>query len=144
MREYWRRPAETAHTLRGGWLHTGDIGQLDAEGLLTVLDRRDDLIVSGGENIYPGEIESVLLEHPAVLEAAVVATPDPGGDLGHRPLAWVVARDVNAAREEEVLAHCRTRLARYKVPIAVRVTDALPRNATGKLLRRALRSPTES
>jgi O-succinylbenzoic acid--CoA ligase len=137
MTRYVGRPAETARALAGGWLHTGDAGRLDAEGGLEVLDRRADLIVSGGENVYPAEIEAVLHEHPAVLEAGVVARPD--ARFGARPVAWIVARPGRAPDEAGLRAHCLARLASFKTPDAFRITDALPRNASGKLLRRELR-----
>jgi O-succinylbenzoic acid--CoA ligase len=136
-RGYRGRPAETAALLRGGWLHTGDVGVLDARGLLRVLDRRSDLIVSGGENVYPAEIEAVLLEHPGVAEAGVAARPD--ALYGQRPAAWIVPH--NAAwppTPAELDAFCRARLAAFKVPVSFESRAALPRNATGKLLRREL------
>jgi len=144
MLGYWKRPAETAATLRGGWLHTGDLGRLDAEGLLEVVDRRADLIVSGGENVYPAEVEAVLAGHADVADVAVVGVPD--ADYGARPVAsWVARPDGPLARlseaeaEAALRAFCRERLAGYKVPVRFQRVDVLPRNATGKLLRRALR-----
>jgi O-succinylbenzoic acid--CoA ligase len=141
MRGYRGRPAESAAALAGGWLHTGDVGELDARGRLRVLDRRSDLFVSGGENVYPAEIEAVLLAHPAVQEAGVAALPD--ARFGQRAGAWIVLRAEAAAQERAALtraleAHCRERLAAYKLPVAYRFAPELPRNATGKLLRRAL------
>jgi O-succinylbenzoic acid--CoA ligase len=120
-----------------GWLHTGDVGYLDAEGFLYVLDRRSDLIISGGENVYPAEVEAVLLAHPAVAEAGVYGVSDPR--WGQVVAAAVVPRLGMAIDEAEVLAFCRARLARYKVPSRLRVATTLPRNASGKLMRRALR-----
>ncbi len=155
---YADRPEETARVLRDGWLHTGDLGRIDAEGYLYVLDRRSDLIISGGENVYPAEVEAVLSAHPAVAEACVVGVDDPR--WGQVPVAYVVLRPgvfaghqlavgplVEARQEheaesltDELIAFCRERLARYKVPSQIFVVDALPRNAGGKLLRRDLRS----
>lgn len=134
---YFNRPRESEEALRGGWLRTGDIGYLDEEGYLYVLDRRDDLIVSGGENVYPAEVEEVLRSHPDVLDAAVVGLPDER--WGQRVAAAVVLREGAGVSGEGLLAFCRERLAPYKVPREVRVARALPRNAAGKLLRRALR-----
>jgi acyl-CoA synthetase (AMP-forming)/AMP-acid ligase II len=137
MTRYVGAPDQTRRALRGGWLHTGDFGRLDAEGGLAVLDRRTDLIVSGGENIYPAEIESVLCEHPAVLEAGVVGRADQA--FGERPVAWIALRAGAQPAESALRAHCAARLARFKLPVAFRFSPELPHNATGKLLRRELR-----
>jgi O-succinylbenzoic acid--CoA ligase len=134
---YWGRPDESAAALRGGWFHTGDIGRLDDEGCLYVLDRRDDLIVSGGENVYPAEVEAVLLSHPAVDEAGVYGVPE--DRWGSAPAASVVTRRGAAVTADELIAYCRGRLAKYKVPVAVRIVESLPRTAAGKLQRRLLR-----
>ena len=137
MRGYLHDPAATAHAIRAGWLHTGDIGYLDAEGGLHVLDRRDDLIVSGGENVYPAEVEAVLLEHPAVADAGVGGVADP--DLGARVVAWIVAAAGSpAVAAVDLERHCRERLAGYKRPREFRFVSHLPRNAAGKLQRRRL------
>jgi O-succinylbenzoic acid--CoA ligase len=137
---YADRPEETAQALRDGWLHTGDIGRLDDEGYLYVLDRRSDLIISGGENVYPAEIEAVLAAHPAVAEAGVAGQDD--AQWGRVPVAFVALRPGAPATPEELIAFCRERLARYKVPARVHVVDALPRNAAGKLLRHKLAPPS--
>ena len=134
---YWRDPEATARAFRGGWFHTGDIGYLDAEGFLYIVDRKKDLIISGGENIASPEVERVLYEHPAVLEAAVVGCPDPR--WGEVPVAFVVRRAGAGATEEELRELCRAQLARFKVPRAVHFVDALPRNPSGKVLKRVLR-----
>ena len=136
MQGYLHDPDATARSLRDGWLHTGDIGYLDAAGGLHVLDRRDDLIVSGGENVYPAEIEAVLLEHPAVEEAGVTGIADP--DLGARVVAWIVAAPGTSPQIEALQQHCRDRLAGFKQPRECRFVDSLPRNAAGKLQRRLL------
>ena len=136
MQGYLHDPDATARALRDGWLHTGDIGYLDADGGLHVLDRRDDLIVSGGENVYPAEIEAVLLEHPAVDDAGVAGVPD--ADLGARVVAWIVAAPGTRPQVEALQQHCRDRLAGFKQPREFRFVDALPRNAAGKLQRRLL------
>ncbi len=133
MDGYWNRREESERALRGGWLHTGDIGVLDAAGALQVLERRCDLIISGGENIYPSEIEMVLLEHPAVAEAAVGGRAD--ADYGRRPIARLVAVSGQRLDPAEIRRFCLDRLAGYKIPVEFTVVDALPRNATGKLMR---------
>jgi long-chain acyl-CoA synthetase len=137
MRGYLRRPEETAHVLRGGWLHTGDVGRFDDGGYLTLVDRVKDLIIRGGENIYPKEIEDVLYAHPAVLEAAVVGQPDPV--FGEQPVAFVALRPGFGLEPDELIEHCRRSLARYKVPRAVYIEQALPKNALGKIAKPILR-----
>lgn len=134
---YFRQPRASAKALRGGWLHTGDIGYLDEEGYLYVLDRRDDLIVSGGENVYPAEVEEALRSHPDVLDAGVYGLSDEA--WGQRVVAAVVLRETAGTDEEALLAFCRERLARYKVPKELRFVKHIPRNAAGKLVRRQLR-----
>ncbi len=136
MQGYLNEPAATATALQDGWLHTRDIGYLDAEGGLHVLDRRDDLVVSGGENVSPAEVEAVLLEVPGVAEAAVAGVPD--DDLGACVVAWIVAQ-AGAAPDRATLAdHCRRHLAGFKCPREFRYVASLPRNAAGKLQRRDL------
>ena len=138
MRGYLHDDEATARALRDGWLHTGDIGYLDASGGLHVLDRRDDLVVSGGENVYPAEIEAVLLEHPAVEDAGVTGVPD--ADLGARVVAWVVIKPGCSVSIGSLQRHCRATLAGFKQPREFRLVAALPRNAAGKLQRRRLTS----
>jgi O-succinylbenzoic acid--CoA ligase len=121
---------------RNGWLQTGDLGRLDENGYLYVLDRRDDLIVSGGENVYPAEVEAVLLSHPAVAEAGVFGLPD--AEWGRSVAAAVTLLPGCSASVDELRAFCRDRLAGYKVPRRIDVRESLPRNAAGKLLRREL------
>jgi acyl-CoA synthetase (AMP-forming)/AMP-acid ligase II len=136
---YWRDPEATARAFTGGWFHTGDVGVLDDDGYLFIVDRLKDMIVSGGENIASSEVERVLYEHPAVLEAAVVGRPD--RRWGEVPVAFVVLRPDRAAGADQLVEHCRAQLARFKVPAAVTFLDALPRNPSGKVLKRELRSP---
>jgi O-succinylbenzoic acid--CoA ligase len=136
MRGYLHDPEATTRALRDGWLHTGDAGYLDADGGLHVLDRRDDLIVSGGENVYPAEVEAVLLEHRDVADAGVTGIAD--DDLGARVVAWIVARRGATLDAEALGRHCRRSLAGFKQPREFRFVDALPRNAAGKLERRRL------
>ncbi len=139
MSGYLEDAEATAHAIRDGWLHTGDIGLMDADGGLHVLDRRDDLIVSGGENVYPAEVEAVLLDHPSVAEAGVAGLPD--SDLGARVAAWIVVRDGASADATVLSAYCSERLAGYKRPRDFRFVSSLPRTAAGKLQRRHLTTP---
>jgi len=139
MREYWREPEATAVALVDGWLRTGDLGRLDDAGFLTLVDRSDDAIISGGFNVYPREVEVVLEAHPAVAEAAVVGIPHPR--WGRGVAAWVVCKPSATAREQELIDFCRARLAGYKKPVQVTFVTALPKSSTGKLLRRELRAP---
>jgi len=133
---YWRDPEATAAAFAGGWFHTGDIGLRDDEGYLYIVDRLKDMIVSGGENIASSEVERVLYEHEAVVEAAVVGRPD--DRWGEVPIAYVVLASA-ATTPEELIEHCRRQLARFKVPRAIVPIDALPRNPSGKVLKRELR-----
>jgi o-succinylbenzoate---CoA ligase len=140
---YHNRPDATAEALRDGWLHTGDLGYLDAEGYLYVVDRRTDLIISGGENIYPAEVEAALLAHPAVAEAGVVGAPD--AQWGRVPVAFVVLRpDATPPGADELIACVRERLAAYKAPRRIIVMNELPRTASGKLRRNVLREGLEN
>jgi acyl-CoA synthetase (AMP-forming)/AMP-acid ligase II len=137
MAGYWNRPEATAETLRGGWLHTGDVGMMDEQGYLYLLDRKKDLIISGGNNIYPREIEEVLLEHPAVYEVAVIGVPDPL--WGESVKAIVALRPGMAVTGEELISFCTGHLASYKKPRTVEFIAELPKNAYGKILKRELR-----
>ena len=137
MRGYWEDPEATARTLRGGWRHTGDVGNLDEEGFLTLKDRSKDVIISGGANIYPREIEEVLTEHPAVAEVSVIGRPD--REWGEVVVAYVVARGDAAVRAEELDAACLERIARFKRPKDYRFVAELPKNDYGKVLKTALR-----
>lgn len=137
MQGYWNRPAETAAALRDGWLYTGDVATMDAEGYITIVERKKDLILTGGFNVYPREVEEVLFQHPQIEEAAVAGIPDPYA--GQRVKAFVVPKAGARLTEEEVIAFCRERLAGYKVPRVVEFRDALPKSLVGKVLRRKLR-----
>ncbi|HTJ35715.1 MAG TPA: AMP-binding protein [Dactylosporangium sp.] len=140
MAGYWQRPEETAHTLlEGGWMRTGDVGRLDDDGYLYLVDRAKDMIVSGGENVYPAEVERALQAHDEIAEVAVVSAPSPR--WGESPVAVVVREAGSALTEEALIAWVRDRLAHYKCPVAVHFVEALPRNASGKVLRRVLREP---
>jgi acyl-CoA synthetase (AMP-forming)/AMP-acid ligase II len=139
MRGYWNRPEDSAAALRGGWMHTGDAGYLDEEGYLYIQDRVKDMIVSGGENVYPREIEEVLFQHPGVADAAVIGVPDP--KWGETVKAIVIRKEGSTVSAEELLAFCRDRLGGYKQPRSVDFLDALPRNPSGKVLKKDLREP---
>jgi fatty-acyl-CoA synthase len=137
---YWRNPEATAATLAGGWLHTGDVVEVDDEGYVTIRGRLKEMFISGGENVYPAEIESVLHDHPRVQDAAVVGVPDETwGEVG---AAFVVAD--GEVSEQELLAFCRERLARFKVPKSVHLVEALPRNSMGKIQKSELQLPATS
>jgi acyl-CoA synthetase (AMP-forming)/AMP-acid ligase II len=134
---YWRDPEATARAFAGGWFHTGDIGVMDDEGYVYIVDRLKDMIVSGGENIASSEVERVLYEHGAVAEAAVVGRPDER--WGEVPVAFVALREGHTVTADELIEHCRGQLARFKVPKDVTFVEALPRNPSGKVLKRELR-----
>lgn len=138
MRGYWRNDEASAATLRGGWLHTGDVGDIDARGLLTLRDRSKDLIISGGSNIYPREVEEVLLRHPGVADCSVIGVPD--AEWGESVLAFVVPRAPGAADPAELDRLCLGSIARFKRPKAYRFIDALPRSNYGKVLKTELRT----
>jgi acyl-CoA synthetase (AMP-forming)/AMP-acid ligase II len=134
MSGYWKNPQLTAKTLRGGWYHTGDMGYLDHDGYLFLVDRKADMIVTGGENVYPKETEDVLYQHPAVAMAAVVSAPD--DKWGEKVQAVVVLKQGQSVAEAELIAHCKERLAGYKCPKAVDFWDKIPTTAVGKILRK--------
>ncbi|CAB4703387.1 MAG: long-chain-fatty-acid--CoA ligase [Actinobacteria bacterium] len=136
MLGYWNRPEATAETIRDGWLHTGDIATMDADGFVTIMDRVKDMLISGGENVYPAEIENVILSNPKVGDVAVLGIPS--SRWGESPLAVVVRRDASLT-PEEVIDGCKGRLAAFKMPKAVRFVDEIPRNPSGKILKRVLR-----
>jgi len=133
MPGYWRNPEASAATLKGGWLHTGDIGALDSEGYLTLKDRSKDVIISGGSNIYPREVEEILLEHPLVREVSVIGRPDP--EWGEVVVAYVVGEAVR----NDLDAMCLKSIARFKRPKDYVFVDALPKNNYGKILKTELR-----
>ncbi|AIM15993.1 O-succinylbenzoic acid--CoA ligase [Bacillus sp. X1(2014)] len=134
---YLNRPQATKETIRNGWLNTGDVGYLDEEGFLYVLDRRSDLIISGGENIYPAEVEAVLLSHPEIIDAGVTGIED--AKWGQVPAAFIVKKADSKVSVEGIEKYCVKQLAKYKVPKYIFFTEELPRNAAKKLLRRTLR-----
>ena len=135
---YWQAPDATAAALRDGWLHTGDIGHLDEDGYLYVVDRKKDLIIRGGFNVYPRDVEDVLLTHPAVAQAAVVGRPDPR--LGEEVVGFVALREGASATGDELVTHARDRLAANKYPREIRIVPAIPLTSVGKLDRKRLRT----
>ncbi|MGH9120558.1 MAG: AMP-binding enzyme, partial [Acidimicrobiales bacterium] len=140
MLGYWAKPEETARTVDGdGWLRTGDAGYLDEDGYLYLHDRIKDMVVSGGENIYPAEVENVLMAAPGIADAAVIGVPD--DKWGETVKAIVVATPGTDLDPDSIIAFCRERLAHYKCPTSVDVIAALPRNPSGKVLKRELREP---
>jgi acyl-CoA synthetase (AMP-forming)/AMP-acid ligase II len=139
MRGYWNLPDESAEALRGGWMHTGDAGIVDEEGYIYIQDRVKDMIVSGGENVYPREVEEVLFKHPAIADAAVIGVPH--DQWGETVKAIVVLREGQTATEEEIMEFCRDKLGGYKRPRSVDFINSLPRNPTGKVLKKDLREP---
>lgn len=134
---YWGLPEATAEAFRGGWFHTGDLGRMDAEGFITLVDRKKDMIITGGENVYPIEVEQVLYRHPAVREVAVVGVPDIR--WGETPVATVTLQEGAEATAEELIAYTRDRLAHFKCPTRIEFVSELPRTATGKVLKTVLR-----
>ncbi len=137
MKGYYKRPEATDEAMRNGWFHTGDIGILDTEGYLAIVDRKKDMILRGGFNVYPRELEEVLITHPAVAVAAVVGIPDPR--LGEEVKAFVVRKPGAALTEEDLIAWCREQFASYKYPRSIEFRDSLPVGPTGKLLKRELK-----
>jgi long-chain acyl-CoA synthetase len=138
MKGYWRNPEATAATLRGGWLHTGDVGALDADGFLTLMDRSKDLIISGGSNIYPREVEETLLRHPDVHEVSVVGRPHP--EWGEEVVAFVVPLAGASVDADALDRVCLDQIARFKRPRVYRFVDSLPKNNYGKVLKTHLRA----
>ncbi len=137
MLGYYKKPEETAKTLRHGWFYTGDIGRLDEEGYLSIVDRKKDIIIAGGYNIYPNEIDDVIFGHPKVLEACTIGVPDEY--RGETVKAYVVQMPGESLSEQELIQYLKERLAPYKVPRTIEFTDSLPKSAVGKILRRELR-----
>jgi len=138
LTRYWNNPSATAKSLRDGWFHTGDVGYRRADGCYVVVDRKTDIVISGGENIYPAEIERALEEHPAVAEIAVVGRPDPR--WGEAPVAFIVRRGATEFGAAEALASLDGKLARFKWPQEFHFVESLPRNALGKIQKAKLRA----
>ena len=138
MKGYWRNPEATVATIRNGWLDTGDMGYLDENGYLFIMDRSKDMIISGGENIYPREIEEVLIKHPAVREVSVIGVPD--ARWGEAIKAVVALVPGQSFTEQELIAFCKENIASYKKPKSVDFVENLPKNNYGKILKRELRA----
>ncbi len=136
MKGYWNHPEESAYALRGGWLHTGDLGAMDEEGFFTIVDRMKDVIIAGGFNIYPRDVEEVLFEHPAVMEAAAVGVKD--AYRGETVKAFIVCKEGAEVSPEELDQWCRERLAAFKVPHVYEFRSSLPKTMIGKVLKRKL------
>jgi acyl-CoA synthetase (AMP-forming)/AMP-acid ligase II len=139
MKGYWKQPEATEKALRGGWMHTGDAGILDDEGYLYIQDRVKDMVVSGGENIYPRVVEEVLSKYPAIAEVAVIGVPDE--QWGETLKAIVVLRQGMSATDDEIIEFCRGKLGGFERPRSVDFVDSLPRTPSGKVLKRVLREP---
>jgi long-chain acyl-CoA synthetase len=137
MLGYWQRPEETKEALKNGWLHTGDIAQMDADGYFKIVDRKKDMILVSGFNVYPNEVEEQIAAVPGVLEVGVIGVPD--DKTGEKVQAYIVA-SVPAPTEEQIIAHCRANLAAYKIPHGIKFVDELPKSPIGKILRRELRA----
>jgi len=142
MQGYWNNPPETAGQIRDGWLYTGDIAVRDEDGYLFIVDRKKDMVIAGGFNIYPREIDEVLFKHPKVQEAVAVGITDPY--RGETIKACIVLKPGETATEEEIITFCREKLAAYKVPRRVEFRDSLPKSVIGKVLRKILREEEES
>jgi len=136
MQGYWKKPEETAQVLRDGWMYTGDIARMDDEGFFFIVDRKKEMILSGGFNVYPRDVEEVLYMHPQVQEAAVIGIPD--AFLGEAVKAFVVPRQGRSPTPEEIIAFCQEHLTKYKVPKQVEFRHSLPKTLIGKVLRRVL------
>ncbi|WP_254865316.1 class I adenylate-forming enzyme family protein [Solibacillus isronensis] len=137
MKGYYKKPDETANTIRDGWLYTGDMAYRDEEGYHFIVDRKKDIIIRGGFNIYPREIEELLYQHTAIVECSVIGRPDPF--FGEKTVAYVVSKDTDLT-EEDIRDYCKVKLAEYKVPDYVSFIEEIPKSGTGKILKTALKN----
>ena len=137
MMGYYNKPEETREVLRDGWFLTGDLGKFDEDGYLTIVDRKKDMIIAGGYNIYPVELDGILMDHPKILEACTIGIPHEY--RGETVKAFIVAKEGETLMEEEVVNYCKKNLAPYKVPKLIEFIDELPKSAVGKVLRRKLK-----
>jgi acyl-CoA synthetase (AMP-forming)/AMP-acid ligase II len=142
MKEYWHMPEETREAFTDGWLHTGDMGYYDEKGYIFIVDRKKDMIITGGENVYPREVEEVLYRHPAISEASVIGLPDPY--WVEKVHAVVVLKKGMSATQEEIIRFCKGHLAGYKTPKSVEFVSSLPKNPQGKILKREIREERSS
>ncbi len=142
MKEYWNNPEETAGQLKNGWLYTGDIAVWDEDDYLFIVDRKKDMIIAGGYNIYPREIDEVLYRHPKVKEAATIGIPD--GYRGETVKCFIVPKEGETLTEEEIILYCKEKLAAYKRPKIIEFCSELPKSAVGKVLRKELRKKEEA
>ena len=136
LKGYFKNPDATEKAFRGGWFHTGDVGYRDEDGFFYIVDRKSDMIIRGGENIYPREIDEVLYQHPAVVAAATIGVPDPL--YGEEVAAFIVLKDGTQVSEDELISCCKSELADYKCPKTIRFVKDIPKGPTGKLLKREL------
>jgi long-chain acyl-CoA synthetase len=136
MKGYYKMPEETAAAIRDGWLYTGDLARMDEDGYFFIVDRKKDMVIVGGFNVYPREVEEVLYEHPDIVEAAVIGAPHP--EQGEVIKCFVVTNNT-LLTENQLIAYCKERLAKYKLPASIEFLEELPKNTTGKILRRALK-----
>jgi long-chain acyl-CoA synthetase len=141
MKGYYKKPEATAEAFKGGWFHTGDMGYADEDGFFFIVDRKKEMIIRGGFNIYPREVEEVLYAHPAVAEAAIIGVPDER--LGEEVKAVVALKPGAQATEEELTAFCKERVAAYKYPRSIQFVDSLPKGPTGKILKKELKAQLE-
>ncbi len=137
MKGYYKKPEANEEAFRGGWFHTGDVGVRDEDGYYFIVDRKKDMIIRGGYNVYPREIEEVLYAHTAVAEAAVIGVPHERH--GEEVKAVIALKQGQSTTEQEIIAYCKEKLAAYKYPRTVEIIDALPKGPTGKILKRALK-----
>ena len=136
MKGYYKLPEETAAAIKDGWLYTGDLAKMDEEGYFYIVDRKKDIVIVGGYNVYPREVEEVLFAHPEIVEAAVIGVPDP--EQGEAVHAFIVSKETSLT-EADVRAYCKEHLAKYKIPTVIEFLEELPKNTTGKILRRSLK-----
>jgi long-chain acyl-CoA synthetase len=138
MKGYWQRPDATAETITDGWLHTGDIAKMDEDGYFYIVDRKKDMIISGGYNVYPRDIEEIYFEHPKVMEATAIGVPHP--KRGEAVKVFIVLKEGQTATAEEMMKYCQDKLAKYKWPTEIEFRDELPKTNVGKVLKKDLRA----